>query len=502
MADADTHAVLKAAVVPLNFHEANPERIVVAYTLYIAKNPGADTTSVTARLATGDYATPYGLFHDLKVACGVAIVSHTVGSLAYREIDQYFQNATELLLREVEQLGLAVFAEKERDDEDDTLDALCTSFQRISRHRLQPNQEVVTYVHKHEEPSASFHNSFNMVSPPPKAAAQPLFSSLTGRSVLDPRNTIVPDPYLVAKVVASPLIAESAPMKLFHYTASRMPPVGSITQVMENFFHPNWYTVEAPKWLTYKQNTLIPPRKSTLVRNTAASELRITEKKSSVVSFAPTSDSRNAVMSNELKQAVWFNDIGYNKLLNAAAFAGENESGAETVLDTHKDKTERSASSEPAPGVAELPGPRSNGVKLENLARFRPESVPALEQLKQEQQQMRSVLGLQKVISANLLELHRMRQKRYLQNTGYGVPSAQELVCYKKIMKLLQLLFELRAAAGKKITLQYSRKLPVLLRDYMGVLPGSVSTKSVSNGNSSRLVGIRTSQRKRNGRFN
>lgn len=497
---------MKKKVIPVKFHEANPEYIVLAYERYIEKHPDAKTTTVTSKLEKFDYYSPYDLFHDLKLACGVEIIKHPVGLKIYKEIDAYFYSVTELLVKEVERMGLAVFQEKEREDEEDMMDEYREEFSRITKNFHQSNQEVITYLHKYEEPNIPQYNGMHGNSPPPpKFVTQPLFSGLTGRSILDTRNTEVPDPYLVAKVIGSATTADSAVMKSFNYSATRIPAPTSNAQVLESFFHPNWYTVEASKWLTYTQKSLTPPIASKLFTNPESIELRTVEKKSNVVSFAPLCDLRNSAMSKDLKLSVWFNDIGYSVIKNQEQ-DGQSDESEQTLQTSTAPKTTEPAEQEKAVTPAEVkpievvPQSKSKVVKLENLARFMPETLATLQELKEEASQIESAVDLQKVISSNLLKLQTLRQKRFLQSTGPSAPSPLEVACYKKIMKYLTLLVDLKAAEGKTINLPISKKLPVLLNDYPGVLPGSVSAKASTNNKTGRLASIRASYKKK-GRF-
>lgn len=503
----DTHEILSKKVIPVKFHEANPEYIVVAYERYIEKNPDAKTVSVASKLEKFDYHTPYDLFHDLKLACGVEIVKYPVGLETYKNIDSYFYFTTELLLKEVERVGHAVFQEKEREDEEDMMDGYRDEFDRISKNLLQSNQEVITYLHKYEEPSMSQYNGLHGQSPPPpKVITQPLFSGLTGRSILDTRNTTVPDPFQLAKVIGSATTADSAVMKSFNFSATRIPAPSSNAQVLESFFHPNWYTVEASKWLTYTQKSLTPPVASKLFANPESLELRTVEKKSNVVSFAPTCDLRNAAMSKDLKLSVWFNDIGYSliKGLEGESQSGQLEHALESATASKiSERAEEPKEEEKKDDIIqnELPSEaKSKEVKLENLARFMPETFATLKELKEETSQIKSAADLQKVISSNLLKLQTLRQKRFLQSTSPSAPTPLEVACYKKIMKYFALLVDLNAARGKKIDLPISKQLPVLLNDYPGVLPGSVSAKVSTSSKTGRLASIRASYKKK-GRF-
>lgn len=461
---------------------------------------------MAAKLAQLDYYTPYDLFHDLKLTCGLEIVNHAVGSSIYKDIDLFFVQVTELLLKEVERIGLALFHEMEREDEDDMLEVYREEFDRISRNLLRLNQEVVTLLHKYEDPVIPQYNGLLGHSPPPgKTVIEPLFSGLTGRSALDPRNTLVPDPYLLAKVVCSSNSIDSTVMKSFNFGASRIPAPSSDTQILDNFFHPNWYTVEAPKWLVYKQKTLAPSRPSKLVVNKEPVELRTAEKISNVASYAPCCDLKNCVISQETKLSIWFSDIGYERLKNggaevdlkAALELDETKEAKKTQTTDLKDGAAESAKTVP---TDRLYDPKSNVIKLENLALFNPEAMTILMELRDEKNQINSIADLQRVISSNIARLQSLRQERHQRSNTASHPSALETACYKKVMKLLTILVDLKAVEGKVMNLPISKKLPVLLNDYPGVLPGAVSSKVVSGSKTARLASIRATYKKK-GRF-
>lgn len=439
------------------------------------------------------------------MVCGVEIVNYHFGSEPYRNIDLYFHYVVDLLVQEVERIGYTLFQEKEREDEEDMLDSYREDFRRISKHKLELNKEMVTYLYKHEEPlTLPYNNLHGHSPPPPKIITQPLFSGLVGRSVLDTRCTTVPEPYLLAKVVGSAPTSDLSLMKSFNYGATRIPAPNSSAQVLESFFHPNWYTVETSKWLTYKQKSLNPPLDSKLVKHPKADDLRAFEKNSNIVSFAPSADLRKAVMSKDTKLAVWFSDIGYDKLssihkkIGADVVQPEVSTSSLTAAIEEKPQ-ENGVKSEKTEAAASeiIEKPKSNEIKLKNLALFVPEAKPVIEELRKENASVESARGVQRVISLNLLKLQKLRQKRFLQSANGSAPSPIEIATYQKILKLLTLLVDLKAGEEQRIDSMLSKKLPVLLNDYSGTLPGSVSSKPALGGKTGRLASIRASYKKK-----
>lgn len=511
LADADSENVLAKAVIPKGMHEQKPELIVPSYQKFIKEKPDAAKSSISEKLEGSAYSKPYDFYHDLTIACAAEIALHQVGSEIYQEIDQFHKYATELLLREVGAQNIR-FGKKRaisQNSVDEALSSFKEDFDKISSNNSVANGEMLTFINKYEEPIApSYHSMYTSQSAPEtKTVTQPLFSGLVGKSVLDTRNTLVPDPYNLSKVVNSGITSVNTnTMKSFTSPISRVPPLSqSATQILDSFFHPNWYTLEAPKWLTYKQKTLKPPVESTLVKNYNANELRVFEKKSNAVSFAPTTDLRNSVVSDDLKTSVWFSNVGFDKIhditrkhLASNKPAGEEpkDTGdvvAEPNVETSELKEETTTD---AFEIAAADGSK-NEIKLENLARFTPEALKLLELLKKERDSFTSSpRDLQKLVSVNLLKLNKLRQERYLHSTAPGNPTAMEITLYKKIMRLLTLLLESAKSAGTALPHGLSKRVLILFNEYQGVLPGPVPSKSFPP-RSGRLPGMRGPYKKK-----
>lgn len=502
----DKRGLLKKNVVPTKFFEQDPAKITEAYLTFLEAQPKAAKTSISDKLAKSEYTSAYQFYHDIVVVSGHEIVKFLVGLDEYNSIDAFYKLTTELLLREVESLGLRLF-EKE-DAPADTLNLLRDDFHRISRNYSAPNGEVVMFMNKVEEPVAPVYHSLYSAQPTAtKTTIQPLFSGLIGKSSLDARNTMVPDPYQLLKVLGTPkvLTNNSGTIKTFGNPASRIPgPALAPSQVLDSFFHPNWYTIEAPKWLIYKQKTLKPPVESTLVKNANSNELRTSEKRSQTVrSFGPNTDLRNTVLSHELKNSVWLNHIGFKELgeIRRKHLGSKRPPIDETVASTIalSEITPEAVAEKEAPAVEVAA--RSNQIKLENLVRFSPESVEMLEELKQDKDEIvKSPRDLQRIISASLLKLNKLRQERYLHSTASNAlpGSSAEAAVYKKIVKLLTILVKSKSSSGCELALRLSKKLPVLLNDYPGVLPGPVPSKALPASKTGRLTGIRGPYKKKN----
>lgn len=518
IANADPNALLTKDVVPISFHETNPSNIVRGYDAFVKANPESPMTSVSHKFEELKYNTPYELYHDIRLVCGIEIIKHSVGSKPYQEIDQFYRFSTGLILLEVSSMGQRLFDEKKTED-DELLDLFREDFEKISLSHQETNGEFVTYINKYTEPAVpTYHASYNtQTEPEAKTVVQPLFSGLVGRSVLDTRNTVVPEPWMLTKAVgAGANSLTTSTIKSFNSVSCKIPlPSQASAQVLDGFFHPNWYTIESPKWLQYKQKTLKPPLNSTLVKNCHANELRVHEKKSNIVSLGPSVDLRNSVLSEDLKQKIWFSNIG-RKQVEEIQRKLDEESPATTKEDVSVDgsvttetketiiETEKQDANEDEMDVDEensKNGSKPVEIKLENLVRFVPEAVSTLEELKKEQARiLKSPHEIQKVISLNLLKLNKLRQERYLHSTSPANPSILETLLYKKVVKLLSLLAKSNAASHKTLLLQLSKKIPILINDYQGVLPGPIPAKPATTNKSSRLPGIKGPYKKK-GRY-
>ncbi|OBA24159.1 hypothetical protein METBIDRAFT_35672 [Metschnikowia bicuspidata var. bicuspidata NRRL YB-4993] len=513
-AGADSHALLTKALVPVAFHEASPEDIVRAYETFISREPEAQTTSVSLKLGLLDYNTPYELFHDVKLVCGIEIMRHGVGSAVYQEIDQFYRFCVELLLLEVASLGLRLFLAKERED-DELLELFRDDFARITLHRFASNGEFVTFIHKYTEPAVPiYHSAYNsQPEPEAKTVVQPLFSGLVGKSVLDTRNTVVPEPWLLTKAVAqSAVLPTHSTIKSFNSVSCKIPlPSQASAQVLDGFFHPNWYTIEAPKWLQYKQKTLKPPLNSTLVKNCDANELRVHEKRSNIVSLGPVIDLRNSVLSDDLKKRIWYTNIGreqaegIGRQIPGGVGRGEEDTAAAeepATTGAEEPALEEASVDDMDVDTAKAQGPAATGeIKLENLVRYVPEAEDSLEQLRKDRARiLKAPHEMQKVISLTLLKLNKLRQERYLHSTSPANPSVAETILYKKAVKLLALLARSSVSDQKKLQIQLSKKIPVLLNEYQGVLPGPIPAKPIPANKSGRLMGIKGPHKKK-GRF-
>lgn len=491
--NADSHSLLGKSVIPLAFSEHNPRAIRDSLAKFVSKSGTYPKISISERVKSGFYHRPYQLYHDISVLASLEIVKHSVGSPAYLEIDNFFEYARERLFHETKRLHLTLI---ERELPDPQLDILRDDFEKISSEFLTSDSEALSFINTYEEQVApAIHTVYGQQAPPTtKSVSQPLFSSITGKSSLDWRETVVPDPYNLLKVTSYPksVLSNTGTLKSFGNISSRIPaPSQAPSQVLENFFHPNWYTIEAPKWISYEKEILRAPVESTLIKNGNATEYRATGKATQMLSFAPATDSRSAVLGEELRNALWVSHIG---LLQIAKINRRNGS---SELHVARDESAPIAATSISEEASELDTINPSGkVHLENLVKYDPEAAASLGQMKREVKHvLKSPAVLQKHILALTIKLNLARQERLLNGPG-SKPSSNELILYKKIKTYMRLLLSSQAGAIE-LDITHSHKLPILTTDYHGTLPGPVPSKGGGFGRPGRISGMRGPYKKK-----
>lgn len=520
--EVDSLGITQQDVIPEKFFQKSPEQVLENFKKYNEENPNATKVSIKHKLEQKKYSTPYQIYHDLQIASSQEILKYDVGTAEYEQVDYFFKFTVELLLREVGRLGLTLFQdheEKGKDDPEDVLNVLRDDFDKISQSYSVSNGETIVYMNKVEEPPLPLYHSLYSAQPTsePKIKTQPLFSSLIGKSMLDTRNTIVPDPYLLAKVVGTTktVTSNSETLKSFGNPASRAAGPISGGRVLDSFFHPNWYTVEAPKWLNYRQRALKPPVESTLVKETFDNELRTFEKVSQTIrSFGPATDLRNSVLSAELRNAVWFNHFGakmIEQIKRSSTNSNEPEVPSvplqkdEDAMDEDKVEEEQvhlEANGKDSSRHSNNIDHDQETIKIENLVHYRPEDVAAVNELKTEIEELRgSPAKIQKHISSSLLRLNKLRQERFSSQVGSkkDSPSVAEVVLYKKILRLFTILLKSNAGQDQTFAHEVSKKLPILMNEIPGVLPGHMPSTASSLSKTGRLASIRGPYKKKRG---
>lgn len=530
-ADQETQ-LLTETTLPVDFYEPDANNIVPSYVEYMKDNSSPKTTSISEKYDRKQYSTLYELYHDIKVVASSRIQKHKVGSAKYKDIDFFYKFTTELFLRESSRLSLALFHTKK--EEDDVLEPseletqLSEDFNKISMSYNLTNGEVITFIYKSEEPSNpistlpnAYHSPYPQPQQPPHQIKQPLFSSLTGKSNLDPRSTIVPDPFLLSKVIPLNRNAtrNNSTLELLSPSISKIPPpTTQPTEILSNFFHPNWYTIHVPTWLTYKSKTLKPQVASSLLKNQREDELRlVTRNDGSVMSFAPTVDLKVSVVSTELKGNIWLNHLGFQQIHDIKKKYLENiNNNTGMDVDVVPDGEDKNNEDDVKPTVSgdkgDIEMKDSNDkdadslerkeINIADLVQWDPSKIEELESIKEDKETItKSPRDLQKLISTNLIKLNKLRQERYLRSnpTNLLAPSKNEIKLYNKVSKLITLSIELNNVNTGSLDLSFSKRLPVLMSEYAGTLPGLPPSKSVgTTGKSTRLPSIRGPYKKKN----
>ncbi|KAG2736367.1 hypothetical protein G9P44_000457 [Scheffersomyces stipitis] len=556
-ADKETQ-LLREETLPSDFFEADANQILSSYESFI-KNNKSSTTSISSKYANGEYAnSPFKLYHDVKIVSSIQISKYKVGSKKYSDIDFFYKFATELLLRELHRLHISLQApvpENEDDDEVLTTDLeshLKDDFEKISRTYTLSNGEVINYSSKTQEPDPApsispYANVYNQPQPqPPKQTTQPLFSSLIPKSNLDRKPTIVQYPYTIAKVVpllkdqsrnTSTLDSLSVPNQKIPSPLDQKP-----SDLLHDFFHPIWYTLPVPTWLNYHANVIKPanvlPQQAQAISMQSSSsqsnkpKLTVLQQRGtdseplsavptlvrapgdSYRTFAPSLDSRDAIISEEFKGKVWLNHIGFEEIekIKNSYLQSIEPTKPSTVPSTKEEETtkEAVASEKESSAVEEVPIESSNEdseigvINIAHIVSWDPEKIEEFKTIKKEKESIVKAKSIQRLISTNILKLNKLRQERYLRSDSRNTSptTSEEIRIYNTTMKLISLAIQIQKVSPGDFSLEFSKKLPVLVTEFNGVMPGippsrlGVGTSGASK--STRLPSIRGPYKKKN----
>ena len=213
------------------------------------------------------------------------------------------------------------------------------------------NGEVITYISTTEEPepqSSSVLYQHHQHKEEPTKKTQPLFSSVISKSELDNRASIVPSPYGLAQVVPSikDSLSENT-LETLSPIANRIPsPLDQPTNILHDFFHPTWYTISVPAWLTYTSQTIKPANLNTNqeledgVGASTKTKLSILKNRDNDYStkptniwgpgnyyrsFAPSRNLSGSIVGNKLKANVWLQHIGMTEIAELKESFVENK---------------------------------------------------------------------------------------------------------------------------------------------------------------------------------
>ncbi|KAG5417012.1 hypothetical protein I9W82_004645 [Candida metapsilosis] len=512
--------IVSKEVLPKSFHEPNPDAILSS----LKEHDSKEFTSITRQYQDGKYnSSPYRLYHDIKVISSILLKKEAQGSNAYKEIDFFYKFATELLLREV---GTIIQTTASNDTTNELETQLEDEFNKILSTYTLANGEIITYISRSEEEDYQNHSSiYNPHHPPPvKQKIQPLFSSIIHKSSLDLTPTLVAEPFTVSKVV--PMVKDSNSNNLLENispsSATIPPPLEGPTNILHDFFHPTWYTVAMPNWLTYKALSLKPslelpryadlplasnePPMLNLLRNHSNEKGSASSSWGSghnYQSFAPSKDGRGAVVSDRLKANIWLNHIGLSeieKLKNSFIHEGEamdEDTEVEDVEGTQVEPTKVTENGQEAEQAVDEKQETAAKVKheeeeeedddeepvigLTNLIKWDPQEIKNLEFLKEHRQDLLKPLTLQRLISSSLLKLNNLRQERYVKSDPVNLlqPDDKEKQLHKRVQYLILAAMKLHNVSPSSLGFKVSNKVPTLVSEYNGTLPGMPSSRSL-----------------------
>lgn len=505
--DADSRTLVFETSIPSKFKEHDAMKLLDSLHEYININPNSPQTTIDARFKSNHYSSFYDIYQDIKIASSLKIKHLKIGSQEYNDIDFFYKFCSELLIRES---GLAKMAfsnvHKSSSQPSELEQQVNNDFQKISSNYTSANDEVITDVTEIPNPNiTAFQNSYQYglntnINQQPTTIKTPLFTSLVGKSELDPRLTLVPNDYGLAKVV--PLLKNSASSGLTFDSvshASSKIPFPNTKPILEGFHVLNWLPIGVPEWLTYKGKLLQPGIDSTLLKSQIPEEFSFLKfDDNSTLSFGPTIDSKGFGIPSSLKASVWLNRIGLNKIdeLRTKYF---EKLGIQPTK-SNKPETNGNTVTEVKPETKvndELTDyDQTQTIKIEDLLSWDPIEIKALEAIKNDKSQISaSAKNLQNVITRDILNLNKLRQARYAKSEANNIlpVTNEEIVLYKKITKLITLSIKLYKVSPKDLPLQFSKKIPVLMTEYSGTLPGVVSNKPKNT----RLASLKSSLKKK-----
>lgn len=417
---------------PQNFHESEPKDIRDSLFEYLESSKPGKNTTILER--AGSYDSPYHIFHDLTVACCLVINNRNKSDPLYAEADNLYKVSVELLLRECCRYSLTLKESSPSSQVSQYEDNLAREYFQISSVFEEANGEA---LHVMGKPNI------------------PLFSSLSERSILDERETILPDGSAVQKFKVLPTTAPLAGSSMEgvspHPPKIPFPNVVP-SELLKDLFHPNWFGLPISSWLKHSQRG------------------------KQLYSFAPSVDEDRSVVSSELKGITWLEQVGFTKL--AKGQGNRDSENKVEVEEIEEDEQEEEQQENPSEKPYDE-GPDGPIIKLENLFQWNPHN-------KISSQEIHAIKTSteQQLVSRKLIELSKLRQSRYQTslptNTAHIKvlkPSTKEVLVYHQIKRLLSVIVSKYKLTPRDLNLPISKSLPVLMNNYSGTLPGSFNAE-------------------------
>lgn len=507
-ADVDT-SILNISI-PKKFKETDPLRILESFN---QKFPGPyDGTTINDNFQSGKYKEFYQLYHDIKIASSIKIKDLKMGSDEYNNVDFLYKFASELILRESGLLKASLLNLKKDEKYSELEQQIAQDFESISYSYTSSNGEVITDITEIDNPNASaFQNSHQYglsVSNQPSKIKIPLFTSSIKKSELDTKLTIVPGDLGLSKTI--PLLKDSgstgSTFESVNFQTSKISlPTSKPTTILEGFHVLNWLPVGTPEWLDYKSKTLQPPVDSKLVSDQDEDLRLISSTNENVKSFAPTFDSKGFGIPNDLKASVWLSRVGVHKIdelrkqyfqsvgIEVNPISSKNDEPKPVENTTSEDSIVNGTKYVTSEELTDYD--QTQLIPIKNLLEWDQQEIDTLESLKKDKSSIESSKSLQKLITKELLKLNKLRQQRYANSTPNNIlaPDNTEKILYNKITKLISLTINLYKVSPNNLPLEFSKKVPVLMSEYSGTLPGIVTSKAKQN----RLPNLRGSFKKK-----
>lgn len=369
-------------------------------------------STISLKAENGSYdANIYDLYHDFKLVTVHELVQHAIGSKKYRELRSLHESLIDLILREGERLGYFKPQEAGKAPEAGFEGEVFNGYRRI-----------FTDVQE------SYGEAYFIVS----QNSGPLFTSINGKSAIDPRDTETHGQFNTTKVV--PLTQNYiTPYQLGFLspaTASVPHPAVPPTELLREFVHPTRSALPATKWLKYDEYS----------------------------SFAPSLDNSSAVLSDGVSGAIWYNrteeSFDKDKKINDSDVSmddvrpEERDNVVNTVIKP-EDFTE---------------------ADIDLLSVF--EWTPGNEIDEEELESYNSQEGVSAYLSKLLLQVQYYQRARLSSNDGseFKVDDEEKRVALKAQNLLARLASDY---TPKELGFNVSSNLPMLSVNYQGTLPGT-----------------------------
>ncbi|ANB14179.1 Rsc58p [Sugiyamaella lignohabitans] len=520
-------------------------------------------SSVDKKLESGKYKDDvYALYHDIKLATIANLIKYPIGSEKYTQINDFFKFLSDCMFREAVRLGLLeeykgeheAESKEQAESEETTMNRGVTTRRSAAglgtekpaatdgtngtnvkleaNGRLKTNKKKLTqeeyYAEERDRFESDIFNGFKKIFSDVMefygeayyimGQQGPMFSSLTGKAAIDPRETVTRGLFNTVQVLP-PTKVQTGPYHLMYVSppvATRIPhPSLPPSEILQFYVHPTNAPLPSTRWLKYD----------------------------SYSSFAPSSDDFATVLKRGSSAAVWLDKVGLPIAEEAAAKREQdeydNESNPEDdededeededdqaqqaeedsdveMKDTGSDlagdsvnksvvqtteaavKTESAISPSTSDIVNREASPGSSpaltvddGINLLHVLEWSPASFVDDDEIEA------AANGTQvELVSWLLLELQDMQRTRLAREdtSAFMIPERERRLALKIQNILSRLIGETNP---KDLDLSLSHLLPILQTNYAGTLPGPPEPKTSQAGRSTTRTPSRQTRTKR-----